>query len=152
MLAILQLLGTFVANWFKSRRRLEVENLFLRHQLNIALRRPPHRLQLRGRDRALLVWMTWLWPSLLGLSRVIQPAHIGVAVDKGVVTLTGHVASYAEKQAAIAAVRRVKGVRAIAEEIEVRYPSDKKTPDDEIAKRAIAILGWGTMVQVMVAG
>ena len=37
MLAILRLLGTFVADLFKSRRRLEVENLFLRHQLNIAL-------------------------------------------------------------------------------------------------------------------
>lgn len=46
MLAILHLLGTFIANLFKSRRRLEVENLFLRHQLNIALRRAPHRLRL----------------------------------------------------------------------------------------------------------
>jgi hyperosmotically inducible protein len=85
----------------------------------------------------------------------VDAAHIGVAVDKGVVTLTGHVASYAEKQAAIAAVLRVKGVRAIAEEIEVRYPLHKKTSDDEIAQRAIDILGWDTMVpsdsiQVMV--
>ena len=85
----------------------------------------------------------------------VDAAHIGVAVDKGVVTLTGHVASYAEKQAAIAAVRRIKGVRAIAEEMEVRYPSGKKTSDDEIAKRAIDILDWDTMVpnasiQVMV--
>ena len=54
MLAILHLLGTFVANLFRSRRRLEVENLFLRHQLNIALRRAPHRLRLRGSDRALI--------------------------------------------------------------------------------------------------
>jgi len=37
MLSILQLLGAFVANLFRSRRQLEVENLFLRHQLNIAL-------------------------------------------------------------------------------------------------------------------
>jgi hypothetical protein len=37
---------------FKSRRRLEVENLFLRHQLNIALRRAPHRLRLRGHEVA----------------------------------------------------------------------------------------------------
>jgi osmotically-inducible protein OsmY len=85
----------------------------------------------------------------------VDAAHVGVAVDKGVVTLTGHVASYAEKQAAIAAVRRVKGVRAIAEEIEVRYPLGKETSDDEIAQRAIDILGWDTMVptesiQVMV--
>src|ERR1700737_1156533 len=76
MLAILHLLGTFIANLFTSRRRLEVENLFLRHQLNIALRRAPHRLPLRGSGRALLVWMTWLWPSLLGLSRVVQPDTI----------------------------------------------------------------------------
>jgi hypothetical protein len=69
MLAMLQLLGAFVANLFRSRRRLEVENLFLRHQLNVALRRAPHRLQLRGSDRALLVWMTFLWPSLFGLTR-----------------------------------------------------------------------------------
>jgi hypothetical protein len=37
MLAILHLLGTVITNLFKSRRRLEAENLFLRHQLNIAL-------------------------------------------------------------------------------------------------------------------
>ena len=76
----------------------------------------------------------------------IDAAHIGIAVDKGVVTLTGHVANYAEKQAAIAAVRRVKGVRAIAEEIEVRWLTDQKMSDDEIAKRAIDILNWDTMV------
>jgi len=75
MIAMLRLLGTFVANLFKSRHRLELENLFLRHQLNIALRRAP-RLRLRGGDRALLVWMIWLWPSLLGLSRVVQPDTI----------------------------------------------------------------------------
>src|SRR6266404_8311955 len=76
MLAFLQLLGMFVADLFRPRRRLEVENLFLRHQLNIALRGAPHRLRLRGSDRALLVWMTLLWPSLLGLSRVVQPDTI----------------------------------------------------------------------------
>lgn len=76
MLAFFHLLVTFVANLFRSRRRLEVENLFLRHQLNIAMRRAPYRLRLRTRDRALLVLMTWLWPSLLGLSRVVQPDTI----------------------------------------------------------------------------
>jgi hypothetical protein len=76
MLSILHLLGTFVANLFKSRRRLEVENLFLRHQLNIALRHTPQRLRLHGSDRASLAWMTWLWPSLLGLARVVQPDTI----------------------------------------------------------------------------
>jgi transposase InsO family protein len=66
----------YVADLFKSRRRLEVENLFLRHQLNIVLRRTPQRLRLRGGDRALLVWMTRRWPSLLGLARVVQPDTI----------------------------------------------------------------------------
>lgn len=72
----------------------------------------------------------------------VEPAHIGVAVDKGVVTLTGHVANYAEKLAAEAAVRRVKGVRAVAEELEVRVPNHKRTADDEIATRAADILNW----------
>ncbi|MBX6329077.1 MAG: BON domain-containing protein [Pseudolabrys sp.] len=76
----------------------------------------------------------------------VNAAHIGVAVDKGVVTLSGHVGSYAEKTAAVTAARRVKGVRAIADDIEVRYPSDKKTSDDEIAKRAVNILEWDTVV------
>jgi hypothetical protein len=76
MLAILHLFGMLVANLFRSRRRLEVENLFLRHQLNIALRPHRRRLRLRGYDRALLVLMTWAWPSLLGLSRVVQPDTI----------------------------------------------------------------------------
>ena len=76
MLALLHLFGVLVANRFKSRRRLEIENLYLRHQLNIATRRTAHRLRLRRADRALLVWMTWLWPSLLGLSRVVQPDTI----------------------------------------------------------------------------
>src|SRR6266568_6337896 len=74
--AILNLLGTFVGNLFKSRRRLEIENLFLRHQLTIALRRAPRRLRLHGSDRAVLVWLTRLWPSLIGLVRVVQPDTI----------------------------------------------------------------------------
>jgi osmotically-inducible protein OsmY len=76
----------------------------------------------------------------------VEGANIGVAVEDGVVTLTGHVSSYAEKLTTERAARRVKGVRAIAQEIEVRYPSEKKTADDEIAKRALSILKWDTMV------
>jgi hypothetical protein len=66
----------FGIDLFKPRRRLEVENLFLRHQLSIALERAPPRLRLRGSDRALLVWMTRLWPSLLNVTRVVQPETI----------------------------------------------------------------------------
>ena len=73
-------------------------------------------------------------------------AHIGVAVDKDVVSLTGHVESYAEKLAVLAAARRVKGVRAIADEIEVRFPNQPKTADDQIAKRASDILKWNSVV------
>ena len=72
--------------------------------------------------------------------------HVGVAVDENVVTLAGHVNSYAEKLAAIAAARRVKGVRTIAENIEVRYSYLNKTADDQIAKRASDILNWDVIV------
>src|SRR4029077_9460114 len=76
MRVVLALIGALVASLFKSPHRLEVENLFLRHQLSIALRRPAHRVHLRGCDRALLVWLTWFWPSLLVWSRAVQPETI----------------------------------------------------------------------------
>ena len=76
MFAILQALGMFVADLFKSRSRLEAENLFLRHQLTIAMRRAPPRLRLRGSDRALLIWMMRLWPNLRGMTQVVQPETI----------------------------------------------------------------------------
>lgn len=77
MFTILHLIGRFIVDLlFKSQRRLEAENLFLRHQLNIALRRSPHRFRLRGSDRAVLMWMTRLMPSLLELSRVVRPETI----------------------------------------------------------------------------
>jgi hypothetical protein len=76
MFAILHALGLFVIDLFKSRSRLEAENLFLRHQLNIALRRAPPRPRLRGTDRALLIGMTQLWPNLLGMAQVVQPETI----------------------------------------------------------------------------
>jgi hyperosmotically inducible protein len=73
-------------------------------------------------------------------------AHIGVAVDKNVVSLTGHVESYAEKLAVLGAARRVKGVQAIADEVEVRFPNQSKTADDQIAQRATDILKWNSVV------
>jgi hypothetical protein len=76
MFAILHALGMLVADLFKSRCRLEAENLFLRHQLAIALRRAPPRFRLRGGDRALLRWMIRLWPSLIGTVQVVQPETI----------------------------------------------------------------------------
>ncbi|MEY4249795.1 MAG: hypothetical protein RJA87_1428 [Pseudomonadota bacterium] len=72
----------------------------------------------------------------------IDSAGIAVAVVDGVVTLSGHVNSYAEKLAAERTVSRVKGVKAIAMELEVRLPSSPKTSDEEIAKRCLDILKW----------
>ena len=82
----------------------------------------------------------------LAYEPVVDAARIGVAVDENVVTLTGHVGSYAQKLAALSAVRRVKGVRGIADEIEVRTPADAKTSDDEIARRAISVVSWDSVV------
>ena len=76
MLAILHALGMFVADLFKSRCQLEAENLLLRHQLTIALRRAPPRVRLLGSDRALLIWITRLWPSLRDAVQVVQPETI----------------------------------------------------------------------------
>jgi osmotically-inducible protein OsmY len=72
----------------------------------------------------------------------IVAAHIGVAAEDGVVTLSGHVDNYPTKSAAEAAAGRVKGVKAIAEEIEVRLPDNVKRSDEEIAAAAIERLAW----------
>jgi osmotically-inducible protein OsmY len=76
----------------------------------------------------------------------IDAEHIGVTAEDGVVTLSGHVRNYAQKLAAEAATRRVKGVRAIAEEIEVRFPEDRKLADDQIAKRALDVISWDSTI------
>src|ERR1700690_4621847 len=76
----------------------------------------------------------------------VTAAHIGVAADSGVVTLTGHVESYAQRHAAEAAVRRVKGVKAVAEEIEVRLPYEAKRSDEEIAGAAIRRFEWDVSI------
>ncbi len=72
----------------------------------------------------------------------VNAAHIGVTAKDGIVTLTGYVASFEQKIAAEHAARRVRGVKAVAQEIEVRLPSDKKMGDDDIAERALKIIGW----------
>ena len=70
----------------------------------------------------------------------MKAAHIGVTARNGVVTLTGHVESYAEKWAAERGAERVTGVKAVAEKLEVRYPSTHVLDDEQIAKRAIQVL------------
>ena len=76
----------------------------------------------------------------------VDAAHVGVTAKDGVVTLSGFVGSYADKIAAENATRGVKGVQAIAQEIEVRLPSDQKRSDDEIARRMLDILLWDVTV------
>jgi len=72
----------------------------------------------------------------------VNATHIGVAVRNGVVELTGHVETFAEKLEAEHVALSVKGVKGVAEEIGVRLPSEKKTSDSELADRAVRLLSW----------
>ena len=76
----------------------------------------------------------------------VTAAHIGVTARNGIVSLSGHVQNYAEKVAAESAASRVKGVKAIADELEVRLPFSTKRTDDEIAVAAIGRLDWNVSV------
>ena len=76
----------------------------------------------------------------------VEHGHIGVAAHKGVITLTGHVPNSAMKIAAERAARRVLGVKAVAQEIEVRFPDDPKTSDDEIAQRILSLFAWDVSI------
>lgn len=74
----------------------------------------------------------------------IDATDIGVAVENGVVTLMGHVSSYLQKSTAERVVSRIKGVRAIAQDLEVRYPGASKNTDDQLAQRAANIIDWNS--------
>jgi len=72
----------------------------------------------------------------------ITAGHIGVTAVNGVVTLTGHVHSFAQKHAAETAAGRVKGVKAVAEEIEVRLGNGMMRSDEQIAEAAVTSIAW----------
>lgn len=76
----------------------------------------------------------------------VDHADIGVSVVDGVVALNGYVKSYAEKVAAERAAMRVEGVTAIADEIKVRFASDRKTADHEIAKRILDVFSYNVLI------
>lgn len=76
----------------------------------------------------------------------VNAAHIGVTAKDGVVTLTGHVESYTEKSAAENATRRLKDVKAVAEEIKVHLPIDVQHGDEEIASAAVNRLAWDSTI------
>jgi osmotically-inducible protein OsmY len=75
----------------------------------------------------------------------VDQRQIGVAVKGGIVTLTGHVPSLAEKTNAERAVERVRGVTGMANELVVR-PASERT-DSDIAETAVVALRWNTLVQ-----
>jgi len=72
----------------------------------------------------------------------LNSAAIGVSVKDGVVMLAGHVDSWIEKRSAENAAKRVSGVQAVAEEIEVRVPDDSQRTDEDIARAAEKALAW----------
>jgi osmotically-inducible protein OsmY len=77
----------------------------------------------------------------------VDAANVGVSAEKGVVTLTGHVKSYAQKFAAVEATKALAGVVAVADEIEVRSEADySDVDDDSIAQRAVNSLAWNTTI------
>jgi len=70
----------------------------------------------------------------------VNAAHIGVSVKEGIVTLSGHVPSYMEKYAAERAAKRVHGVKAVANEIDVKLPGASQRTDEDIAAACVSAL------------
>lgn len=80
----------------------------------------------------------------------IDESEIGVAVKDRVVTLTGYVPTYAQKFATERLVERVTGVRALAEELKVKLPSNNVRTDTDIARAAVNTLDWHVEVPATV--
>ncbi|HEU0302465.1 MAG TPA: BON domain-containing protein [Longimicrobium sp.] len=76
----------------------------------------------------------------------LDEAGIGVAVNDGVVTLTGHVKSYAEKRVAERAVKRVSGVHGVANDLVVNLWPAFRHDDTDVARAALHALRWNTWV------
>jgi hypothetical protein len=76
MIAIAILFVRLLCDCFKSRRRLEVEILVLRHQLNVLHRRAPRRLCMTWGDRALFVWLYHGFPCILDAITIVRPETV----------------------------------------------------------------------------
>jgi len=76
----------------------------------------------------------------------VNATRIGVAVKDGVVTLTGHLDTFAEKEAAIRSLRRISGVKAIAVEVDVKPSGEHKRSDTDIANSVEVALKWHTSI------
>ena len=77
---------------------------------------------------------------------VVNASHIAVRVNDGVVSLSGQVDTYLQKQAAEAAVRRVAGARGLALELDVRLAPEHRRSDPEIAQAALQALAWHSVL------
>jgi osmotically-inducible protein OsmY len=76
----------------------------------------------------------------------IDETKIGVAVNNGAVTLTGHSPTYRQKMAAAAAAKRVSGVLAIVNNIDVLLKSEFRTTDEGLAERIANVLKWNVSI------
>ncbi|MGZ4832081.1 MAG: BON domain-containing protein, partial [Terriglobales bacterium] len=76
----------------------------------------------------------------------VQPNEVGVSVKDGIVTLTGYVDSYLKKWAAEDAAHRVRGVKAVANDIEVRLAPTSERTDTDIAAAAVRALEWDAFI------
>ena len=76
----------------------------------------------------------------------VNAAKIGVAVDKGAVSLLGTVDTYAEKWAAEAATKRVSGVRTVAQDLTVKIMGEHKRSDSEIAAAVQHAIEWDVSI------
>src|SRR6266478_1384050 len=76
----------------------------------------------------------------------VRPNEIGVAVKEGIVTLTGWVDSYLKKIHAEEAAHRVPGVKAVANDIEVRLPSFAERTDADLAAAVLNALRWDAAI------
>lgn len=77
----------------------------------------------------------------------LNASQIGVAVKNGVVTLSGTVDMYSKKTAAENAAKRVSGVKAVAEDIEVKLPGSSLRTDAEIAEAVLNALKWHSAIR-----
>jgi osmotically-inducible protein OsmY len=76
----------------------------------------------------------------------INATNVGVMVKDGVVTLAGHLDSFAEKHAVEQAVRKVSGVRGIALDLDVKLAASQQRTDSDIAQAATAALSLNSLV------
>jgi osmotically-inducible protein OsmY len=76
----------------------------------------------------------------------VEDRHITVSADEGAVTLSGYVPSFFQKTRAVATAEHVYGVKAVADEVEVRLHDAFSREDSDIAKSVAHILAWNTVL------